>query len=225
MKLRNDLKYVVVEGVIGSGKTSFVEILGAHLNARVVLEPVEENPFLVKFYSDRKRYSFQTQLYFLLSRFKQQQEIASQTDLFHSLVLSDYYFVKDKIFASVNLDAHELQLYHTVSSILEPQIVRPDLVIYLQTSTSRLMKNIRTRNREYEKTISEQYLRELTEAYNHFFFYYQETPLLIVDVTNMDLVNNLRDIDEIVGEINKTRIKGTHFFRPLTREQGQSTII
>lgn len=218
MKIRENLKYIAVEGAIGCGKTSFVEILGGRLNAKMIRENVEENPFLTKFYGDTKRYAFQTQLFFLLSRFKQQQEIAYQLDLFHSLLLSDYYFVKDRIFASINLDVHEMQLYDSVAQILEPKVNKPDLLIYLQANMEKLLKNIHLRNRDYEKNISEEYLAELIEAYNHFFFHYNDAPLLIININDIDFVNRPEHVDEIMNEINKTKIKGTHFFRPLGME-------
>ena len=146
--------YIAVEGVIGAGKTSLAEMLAERLHALLVLEQPDDNPFLTDFYKDRAKYAFQTQLFFLLSRYKQQEEFP-QPDLFHKKVISDYIFHKDRIFASLNLDAREYRMYEKIVEIMEPRIPKPDLVVYLQSSPNRLLKNIRIRNRSYEKSISD----------------------------------------------------------------------
>jgi deoxyguanosine kinase len=208
----SDTRYFVIEGVIGVGKTSLAEILANRMQGRLVLEHPEENPFLESFYADPTRYAFQTQLFFLLSRYRQQQELP-QPDFFHPILIADYLFAKDKIFAYINLSEGELLLYERVLEILEPRIRKPDLVIYLQSSTERLMRNIRLRSRPYEGPISEVYIRTLNEAYNHFFSHYKETPLLIVNATHLDFVRNEDDLEALVSEILRDH-SGTTLYNP-----------
>ncbi len=207
-----NLHYIAIEGVIGVGKTSLCQLLAKRLNAQMVLEKHEENPFLEDFYEDPRRYAFQTQMFFLLSRYRQQQDLKQQ-DLFHSVIVSDYIFAKDRIFASITLDEREYMLYDRVASLLERDIPKPDLVIYLQSSTPRLMANIRKRGRSYEKNISEEYIRSLVEAYNHFFFNYNETPLLVVDTTQIDFVNNEQDLNDLIEQISRP-LGGTKYYIP-----------
>ena len=149
--------YIAIEGTIGVGKTSLSKILGERLEAKLVLEEFEENPFLVDFYNDSERFAFQTQLFFLLSRYRQQQQL-QQTDLFTKTLISDYMFIKDRLFAALNLNDKEMSLYNSVAQILEKNITYPDMVIFLQSDTDRLMHNITLRGREYEKTIDFLYL-------------------------------------------------------------------
>ena len=208
----SELRYIVIEGVIGVGKTSLAEILARRLLGQLVLEHPEENPFLETFYDDPRRYAFQTQLFFLLSRYRQQQELP-QLDFFHPILVADYLFAKDKIFAYINLSAAELLLYDRLMEILEPRIRKPDLVIYLQSSTERLMRNIRLRNRPYESSMSEDYIRTLNEAYNQFFLNYSETPLLIVNSTRLDFVKNKEDLESLVREIMREHT-GRAFYNP-----------
>jgi deoxyguanosine kinase len=204
--------YIAVEGVIGVGKTSLAELLTERLRARLVLENPEENPFLESFYKDPRHYAFQTQLFFLLSRFRQQQELP-QPDLFHPYLVADYLFAKDRIFAYINLSEAEIQLYEKVMALMEVSIRKPDLVVYLQSSTDRLMHNIRLRNRPYEKEISEEYLRTLNEAYNHYFFHYSEAPLLIVNATSIDYVANSEHLEALVKEILRDEVD-TRYYNP-----------
>jgi len=208
----SELRYIVIEGVIGVGKTSLAEILAQRLQGQLVLEHPEENPFLETFYDDPRRYAFQTQLFFLLSRYRQQQELP-QLDFFHPILVADYLFAKDKIFAYINLSTAELLLYDRLMEILEPRIRKPDLVIYLQSSTERLMRNIRLRNRPYESSMSEDYIRTLNEAYNQFFLNYSETPLLIVNSTRLDFVKNKEDLESLVREIMREHT-GRAFYNP-----------
>jgi len=211
----SELRYIVIEGVIGVGKTSLAQLLTERLHGRLVLERPEENPFLENFYLDQRRYAFQTQLFFLLSRYRQQQELP-QPDFFHPILVADYLFAKDKIFAYITLGEAELLLYERVWEILEPRIRKPDLVIYLQSSTERLMQNIRLRNRPYERPISEEYIRTLNEAYNQFFLHYNETALLIVNATRLDFVKSREDLESLVTEILKERT-GRAFYNPAER--------
>ncbi len=205
-------RYIAIEGVIGVGKTSLASLLSERLNAKLVLENPEENPFLEQFYRDPRHYAFQTQLFFLLSRFRQQQELP-EPDLFHPLIVADYLFAKDRIFAYINLSEAEITLYEKVMVLLEMRLRKPDLVVYLQSSTERLMRNIRTRNRPYEKEMSEEYIRTLNEAYNHFFFHYNDTPLLIVNATAIDYVNNPDHLEAIMTELQRDEAN-TRYFNP-----------
>ena len=206
------LQYIAIEGVIGAGKTSLTRKLSDHFGAREIYEKQDENPFLKDFYRNPRQFAFPTQLFFLLSRYRQQQEIP-QRELFHDMIIADYIFPKDRIFASVTLEDRELFLYEKIASFLEQDISRPDLVIYLQSSTDRLLANIKRRNRDYERAISDAYIRELNEAYNQFFFNYKETPLLIVNSTDIDFVNKEEDFEELLSEIVRP-ISGTQYYSP-----------
>ena len=188
--------------------------MSKELGARLVLEEFEENPFLPDFYKDPERYSFQTQLFFLLQRYRQQQELR-QVDMFQNLLVTDYMFVKDRLFASLNLDEKEMQLYDTVANLLERNIIKPDLVIYLQASTDTLMKNISHRGREMESDITHEYIDALSQVYTEYFFRYQETPLVIINTNNIDFVHNENDLKEVIHFIRKP-ISGTKFFNPVS---------
>lgn len=196
-KQKREIRYISVEGVIAAGKTTLAKLLTEKLKADLILEQFEANPFLDKFYHDRKRYAFQTQIFFLLNRYQQQQSLM-QSSLFAEYLVSDYIFEKDKIFAYLNLEGDELKLYETLAFQLEKNIVKPDIVIYLQASVDRLMDNIHKRNREMEKNMQRSYIEQLSDAYNHFFFMYKSTPLLIVNATEMDFLNNQKDLDELI---------------------------
>jgi len=206
------LYYIAVEGVIGVGKTSFAKILSERMSARLVLEKFEENPFLEDFYVDPERFSFQTQLYFLLSRYRQQMEL-KQVDLFHSLLVSDYMFDKDKLFAHLNLDDKELVLYNLIAQLLEKEVPKPDLVIFLQASTDRLMNNIKKRGRAYEKEMSREYIESLNQIYNEYFFRYKASPLLIINTSEIDFVKNEDDLNELLALLRKP-IAGTVYYNP-----------
>lgn len=211
--MRN-LYYLAIEGAIGVGKTSLAELLADHLDARLILEKFEENPFLPDFYTDPDRYAFQTQLFFLLSRYRQQQDLR-QTDVFHKLFITDYMFVKDRLFASLNLDEKEMSLYDSVAKMLERNVLNPDLVIYLQADTDRLMQRITWRDRDFEKGISKDYIDALNQVYNEFFFSYQESPLLIINTNDIDFVHNEEDLEEVIRYIRQP-VSGTKFFNPAT---------
>ena len=207
-----NLYYVAIEGVIGVGKTSLAHLLEERLNAKLVMEKFDENPFLADFYLDPERYAFQTQLFFLLSRYRQQQELR-QTEVFHKLVISDYMFVKDRLFASLNLDDKEMSLYDSVAKILEKNILNPDLVIYLQAETPKLMERITLRGRDFEKSMSPDYIDALNQVYNEYFFRYQESPLLIINTNDIDFVHNEEDLEEVIRYIRQP-VSGTKFFNP-----------
>ena len=205
--------HIAIEGTIGVGKTSLAKILGEHLDAKLIIEEFEENPFLVEFYKDSERYAFQTQLFFLLSRYRQQQQL-QQTNLFTKALISDYMFIKDRIFAALNLNDKEMSLYDSVARILEKNISWPDLVIFLQSDTDRLMQNIKFRGRSYEKMIDWKYIDALNQMYNEFFFRYDSSPLLIINTNDIDFVNNKHDLEEIIKFI-RTPGEGTRYFNPL----------
>jgi len=211
------LSYIAIEGVIGAGKTSVARMLSEKLNAKLILENFEDNPFLEKFYIDPSKYAFRTQMFFLLERYTQLQEV-HQKELFQNFVVSDYIFEKDKIFAYLNLSDDELKIYEHVVQGLDKGIVVPDLVIYLQSSVERLMQNIKRRDREIEKEISEEYISSLNEAYNYFFSRYKASKIMIVNCEEIDFVNNLSDFDELVNEIFKTDLSAVKYYNPALRK-------
>ena len=206
-------RYIVIEGPIGVGKTSLTKLLAKEFNARCILEKAEENPFLPLFYEDRRKYAFQTQIFFLLNRFQQQKEIA-QLDLFNQITLCDYLFDKDRVFASINLDDHEIALYEQVFHLLNGQITPPDLVIFLQAKPEVLLHRIKSRNVPYERDMELEYLKILIDAYNYYFFHYDQSPLLVVDTSEIDFVNRKEDFDQLLREIKQMR-KGTSYFIPM----------
>src|SRR5512132_1731207 len=192
-----DNRYIVVEGVIGAGKTSLARMLSERLSAKLVLEEVEENPFLQDFYQDRARFAFQTQMHFLFSRYQQQRNL-NQMELFSERMVSDYLFQKDRIFASLNLSERELSLYERLVGWLELDVLKPDVVVYLQASPDTLMARISRRGRAFERDMDREYIRELNEAYNHFFFHYVDSPLLVVNTNGIDFVNNSEDFEDLL---------------------------
>jgi deoxyguanosine kinase len=216
VKPPGDIRHIAIEGVIGAGKTTLAQMLSERLGARLVLEQFEQNPFLPKFYEDPEHYAFQTQIFFLLSRYKQQQELF-QADLFHSHIVTDYIFEKDKIFAYLTLQDEELKLYETLLSSIEKNIPQPDLVVYLQSGVERLMANIRKRKRKMEENMSEEYIRELNEAYNYFFFRYKSTPLLIVKSTDIDFVNKPEDFEELLEQIQRPNRAPVEYYNPMVK--------
>ncbi|MFQ5736084.1 MAG: deoxynucleoside kinase [Thermodesulfobacteriota bacterium] len=203
-------RYIAIEGPIGVGKSSLADLLAQKMSGRTLIEEVDSNPFLSSFYGDIKKYAFQTQLFFLLSRYQQQKEMFQQ-ELFSSTVISDYLFAKDRIFAYLNLDENELGLYEQVYRLLDTRIPKPDLVIYLQASTDVLLDRIKRRNKEYERGIKEDYLERLIDAYNRYFFYYNETSLLVVNTTEIDFVNNPADLANLVKEIRGMKGGSQHY--------------
>ena len=211
--MRN-LYYVAIEGTIGVGQTSLANLLSEKLSAKLVLETFEDNPFLSDFYEDPERHAFQTQLWFLLQRYQQQQDLR-QVDMFQNLVITDYMFVKDRLFASLNLSEKEMSLYDTVANMMERNVIHPDLVIFLQADTETLMKNIAKRGRDFEKNISDDYIDALNQVYNEYFFRYQDTPLVIINTNNIDFVNNHQDLEEMINYIRQP-VAGTKFFNPTT---------
>jgi deoxyadenosine/deoxycytidine kinase len=204
--------HIAIEGVIGVGKTTLANRLAERLGGKSVLEAVEDNPFLPHFYRDREHYAFQTQLFFLLSRHSQQLELR-QRDMFHDVVISDYIFQKDRIFANLNLSEHELVLYDRIARILEREIPAPDLVIYLQAPTSVLMDRIQMRGRPFERRMEVAYIQELNDAYNYFFFHYDAAPLLILNTAQIDFVRREDDFEDLVAQIERHK-HGTAYYSP-----------
>jgi deoxyadenosine/deoxycytidine kinase len=215
-EVKNELGYIAIEGVIGAGKSSLAKRIGERLNAKLIMEQFDNNPFLEKFYVDRKRLAFQTQMFFLINRFKQQQEL-HQEDLFSEHLVCDYIFEKDRIFAYLNLSKDELNLYESIYPLLARALRKPDLVIFLQSSTDRLMFNIKKRSRKIERAITKSYLEELSEAYNHYFFRYNSTPLLIVNSSDIDFVNSDKDFDELFKQVFREDRGFTEYFNPEIR--------
>lgn len=206
-------RYIAVEGPIGAGKSTLAEILAERLGARIVREDPGENPFLAAFYRDPRRHAMSTQLFFLLQRFGQQGDLL-QGDLFaRGGVVSDYLFAKDRLFASLTLSPDEMALYDRVYQMLQPRAVRPDLVVYLQARTDVLLERIRRRGRAEERPIRREYVEEVAHAYAEFFFNYSDSPLLIVNASDIDFVDDADDREELVRVIRRSRAGVSHWSR------------
>ncbi len=210
-----NFKYVAVEGAIGVGKTSVVTRLAERLDAATVLEEVGQNPFLKDFYDGKGGAPFQVELFYLLSRYRQQQELL-QRHLFQQVTLSDYVFDKSKLFAYLTLDDNELLIYDKLYGLLSESVPPPDLVVYLQAPTEVLLRRIRQRGRPEEGALSEDYLAEVNRAYNHFFFHYTRTPLLVVNTAEVDFVHRDEDLEDLLKQI-RSMGKGTQYYVPLAR--------
>tara|TARA_Y100001970_G_scaffold168331_1_gene205899 strand:+ start:314 stop:958 length:645 start_codon:yes stop_codon:yes gene_type:complete len=204
---------ISIEGTIGVGKTSLAHILAEKIKAKLILEKFEENPFLKDFYKNQEQYAFQTQLFFLLSRYSQHQDL-KQVDIFSKTIVSDYMFIKDRLFACLNLNDREMVLYDSIAKILEKDIIYPDLAIFLQADTDKLMSNISKRGRAYEEDINPNYIESLNQVYNEYFFRYDKGPLLIINTNEIDFVNNNDDLDGIM-EFLKEPIKGRKYYNPI----------
>jgi deoxyadenosine/deoxycytidine kinase len=207
-----EIRSIAVEGVIGVGKTSLARLLARSLDARLNLEVVEENPFLARFYDDPRRYAFPTQIFFLLSRYRQQQEFFQQ-DLFQLRIVSDYLFAKDRIFANINLSDDELRLYDRLVVELEARVPTPDLVVFLQASVDVLMARIARRGRDYERDMPRSYIESLSEAYKHFFFHYSESPLLVVNTNDIDFVHSRAHFEDLRRAI-ESPFQGVQYYTP-----------
>lgn len=190
------LNFIAVDGPIGSGKTTIAKLLAESMGAQMLLEPSEQNPFLHDFYRDMRKNAFKTQLYFLLNRYQQQAEL-KQRDMFTPLTVSDYTFAKDAIFAEINLSEDELALYNNIFSLLQEKLPKPDLVIYLRADSNVLLQRIKKRGNDYERSIEQRYLDRLTEGYNRYFLNYSDTPLLVVDTTSQNYVDNPEDFSNL----------------------------
>ena len=206
-------KYIVVEGPIGVGKTSLAKMLANEFQARMVFERVEDNPFLPKFYKSREIYAFQNQTFFLLNRYQQQMELAQQ-NLFNQNTVADYLFAKDQIFAALTLSAEELSLYQQIYVLLNTRVPKPDLVVYLQARPEVLYKRVKKRDKKFERGVTFEYLGEVAQAYNQYFFHYDETPLLVVNTSEIDFVSSSKDLADLIKEINNMG-SGTQHYIPL----------
>jgi deoxyadenosine/deoxycytidine kinase len=206
-------KYIVVEGPIGVGKSSLAKILANEFQARTIFERIEDNPFLPKFYKSRETFAFQNQTFFLLNRYQQQMELA-QHDLFNQNTIADYLFAKDQIFATLTLSAEELNLYQQIYALLNTRVPKPDLVVYLQARPEVLYKRVKKRDKKYERGVTFEYLTEVAQAYNQFFFHYDETPLLVVNTSEIDFVASSKDLADLIKEINHMGV-GTQHYIPL----------
>ena len=206
-------QYVAVEGPIGVGKTAVVERLAQRLEAHTVLEEWSQNPFLKAFYDGAAGAAFQVELFFLLSRYRQQQELL-QRRLFTQATICDYVFDKSKLFAYLNLEDSELIIYDKLYALLGEGVPRPDLVVYLQAPTEVLVRRIRQRGRPEEARLSEEYLAEVNRAYNHYFFHYTQTPLLVVNTAEVDFVKRAEDVDDLIKQVRQMG-KGTQYYVPM----------
>ena len=204
--------YIAIEGPIGVGKTTVVERLAERLEANTVLEDWATNPFLQPFYDGKDGAAFQTELFFLLLRYRQQQELV-QRELFAQATLCDYIFEKSRLFSYLNLDDSELLIYEKLFTLLAESVPKPDLVVYLQAPTEVLMKRVKSRGRSEETHLSEEYLGEVNRAYNHYFFHYSATPLLVVNTTDVDFAKSTEDLDDLLRQIRGMG-RGTQYYVP-----------
>jgi deoxyadenosine/deoxycytidine kinase len=193
-------RYIVVEGPIGVGKTSLARRLAAHLNAALVLEQPEHNPFIARFYQDMERYALATQLFFLFQRISQLREL-SQIDLFNRTTVADFLLDKDPLFAHLTLNDDELHLYQQIYATLSPRAPRPDLVIYLQAQTETLVERVRRRGAEFEQLISEAYLARVADSYNRFFYHHTGTPVLIVNSERLNFIDRPADFELLLERV------------------------
>jgi deoxyadenosine/deoxycytidine kinase len=205
--------YVAVEGPIGVGKTTVVEGIAERLDATRVLEEWGQNPFLKAFYDGRPGATFQVELFFLLSRYRQQQELV-QRELFAQCTLADYVFEKSRLFAYLNLEDSELLIYEKLYALLVASVPRPELVVYLQAPTEVLLRRIRARGRPEEAQLSEEYMAEVNRAYNHYFFHYTATPLLVVNTAELDFARRPQDLDDLLKQIQQMG-QGTQYYVPM----------
>jgi len=211
--------YIAIEGAIGVGKTTLARLMRAPFQAELLLEVFEENPFLSDFYADRARYAFQTQLFFLLSRYRQQHRVIGPT-LAHSPLISDYTFAKDRLFANLNLSGDELEMYERVHSVLAEKIPTPDLIVYLRASVDTLMERIAVRDRPYERAMSRDYIADLRLAYERFFADYHDAPVLPIDTDDLNWVSDPQALAYVVQRVKAALGEGPEQARlPLFAEE------
>ena len=211
-----DFRYIALDGPPGVGKTALAERLAAHVDATTVLEDTD-NPFLADFYAERAGAALQTQLFFLLNRHRQQ-EALRQTDLFSQLTICDYLFEKDRVYAYLNLDDNDLFIYQRLYELLARDVALPDLVVYLQAPSELLIKRLRARDADHEGySPNPAYVQKLNEAYQHFFFHYSATPLLVVETSQIDLAGSDEVLDDLLRQIRGMG-RGTRYYVPRTSE-------
>lgn len=207
-------RYIAIEGPIGVGKTALAQRLAQSLSADLVLEELEQNPFLERFYRDGRSAALPAQMFFLFARARQIEEMR-QSDLFSNVRISDYLFARDRLFAELNLDIEELKLYEQIADNLAVDAPVPDLVIYLQSTVDSVMQRLVRRNLPYDRFVERAYLERLTEAYSRFFHNYDDGPLLIVNASEIDPINSEADYQQLFQQIERTT-GGRHFFNPVT---------
>ena len=210
--------YIAIEGVIGVGKTTLTRLAQPYFQAEILLEVFEENPFLARFYQDRKRYAFQTQIFFLLSRYHQQHEFIPAA-LARGNLISDYTFDKNQIFARLNIEGDELAMYESVHRIIATKIPTPDLIVYLRADTDVLMERIALRDRPYERAMERDYIAQLGQAYDEFYAHYTLAPVLTLDSNRLDFVRNPDDLRMIIDRIRAKLELGAHQY-PLFENGG-----
>lgn len=202
--------FVTIEGNIGAGKTTLAHLLSKHFNARLILEEFADNPFLPKFYENPAQYAFPLELFFMAERYKQLKDLLQTKDMFQNITISDYLFTKCLLFAKVNLSDDEFRLYQKLFEIINPQIVQPDIVIYLHTPVKKLQENIKKRNRNYEQSIPNEYLFTLQETYTQYIKQHN-IKTLYVDADNADFLDNEKHLQIIIDALDKEYEDGQHY--------------
>lgn len=202
--------FITIEGNIGAGKTTLAHLLSKHFNARLILEGFADNPFLPKFYENKQQYAFPLELFFMAERYKQLKELLQTKDMFHQLTISDYLFTKCLLFAKVNLAEEEFLLYQKLFDIINPQLIQPDLLIYLHAPVQRLKENIKKRNRSYEQSIESEYLISLQETYNQYIKQHN-IKTLFIDASSADFLGNSAHLDAVIDALDKDYNPGKNF--------------
>ncbi len=202
-------KFITIEGNIGAGKTTLAGLLANKLNARLVLEEFADNPFLAKFYENPAQYAFSVELFFMAERFKQLKDLLSQQDLFQNITVSDYLFTKCLLFAKVNLPVDEFRLFQRLFEMMQPQLLQPDLLIYLHAPVNKLQENIKKRNRSYEQNIKDDYLFEIQQTYTHYIKQHS-FKTLFVDASNVDFINKPEHLDILLAALDRDYTEGQH---------------
>ena len=204
-------QFIAIEGNIGAGKTTLTHLLAQHFNAKTVLEEFAENPFLTKFYENPKQYAFPLELFFLAERFKQQQELIKNGDLFQQVIVSDYMFTKCLLFAKANLPEEEFRLYQKMFDVFNQQLTPPDILIYLHAPVNRLQSNIKKRNRKFEQAIPDEYLFKIQETYTSYIKQHN-IRTIFVDASNADFLYNEAHLKVILDALDKDLEEGQHYF-------------
>ncbi|HJU46011.1 MAG TPA: deoxynucleoside kinase [Chitinophagaceae bacterium] len=202
--------FITIEGNIGAGKTTLSHLLAKHYNARLVLEEFADNPFLPKFYENKQQYAFPLELFFMAERYKQLKEMLQTQDLFNTITISDYLFTKSLLFSKINLPEEEFRLYQKIFDIINPQLIQPDLLIYLHAPVNKLQGNIHKRNRSYEQNIPNEYLYSLQETYMQYIRQHH-IKSLVIDVSNADFLGNEKQLQTIIDALERDYEEGQHY--------------